>query len=96
MQPPVEIQTRSVDRAKLGLKDADPVKLGKIEWRVVTRENAAEVFQELERQNIDPVLFALTDNGYEVLSTDLAKLRAWAIQQREITQKYREYYEGDK
>jgi hypothetical protein len=42
------------------------------------------------------VLFALTDDGYEELATDMAQIRAFVSQQREIMVKYREYYEPKK
>jgi hypothetical protein len=42
------------------------------------------------------VLFALTDDGYEELSIDIAQIRALIAQQRDIIIRYREYYEPKK
>ena len=36
-------------------------------------ENADEVFKKLQEGGIDPVLFGLTDEGYEALSRTLHK-----------------------
>ena len=38
----------------------------------------------------------LTDDGYEELAIDMAEIRAFIAQQREIIAKYREYYEPKK
>jgi hypothetical protein len=42
------------------------------------------------------VLFALTAEGYERLAMDIARIRNFIQQQREITNKYRNYYEPKK
>lgn len=89
----VEIQTRAVERARLNIPDPAAVKFGEIRWRVVTPENVDAVFKELAEGNTDLVLFALTDDGYEQLATDLAELRAWIIRQKQVAEKYRQYYE---
>ena len=92
----IEIKKKAVDRTPLNLADPQPLKPTAPQWRVITPENQAQIFAELKSKNIDQVLFALTDDGYEELSVDIAQIRALIAQQRDIIVKYREYYEPKK
>jgi hypothetical protein len=92
----IEIKKKAVDRTPLNLADPQPLKPTVPQWRVITPENQAQVFAELKSKNIDQVLFALTDDGYEELAVDIAQIRALIAQQRDIIVKYREYYEPKK
>jgi len=92
----IEIKKKAVDRTPLNLADPQPLKPTAPQWRVITPENQAQVFAELKSKNIDQVLFALTDDGYEELSVDIAQIRALIAQQRDVIVKYREYYEPKK
>jgi hypothetical protein len=67
--------------------------LSKPTWIIVTRDNAQEVFDRLEKEGSDPVIFGLTDKGYENLSIDFAEIRNFISTQRNIIIQYREYYE---
>jgi hypothetical protein len=93
---PVEIQKKAVERTPLNLADPQPLKPSVPQWIIITPENQTQVFADLKAKNIDIVLFALTDDGYEELATDIAQIRAFIAQQREIIIKYREYYEPKK
>ena len=93
---PVEIQKKAVERTPLNLADPQPLKPSVPQWIIITPENQVQVFADLKAKNIDIVLFALTDDGYEELATDIAQIRAFIAQQREIIIKYREYYEPKK
>ena len=92
----IEIKKKAVERTPLNLVDPQPLKPTAPQWRVITPENQAQVFAELKSKHIDQVLFALTDDGYEELSVDIAQIRALIAQQRDIIVKYREYYEPKK
>ena len=92
----IEIKKKAVERTPLNLADPQPLKPTAPQWRVITPENQAQVFAELKSKNIDQVLFALTDDGYEELSVDIAQIRALIAQQRDIIVKYRDYYEPKK
>ena len=92
----IEIKKKAVERTPLNLQDPQPLKPTVPQWRVITPENQAQVFAELKAKNIDQVLFALTDDGYEELAVDIAQIRALIAQQRDIIVKYREYYEPKK
>lgn len=90
---PVEIQKRAVERTPLRISDPVPVQARELEWIIITPENAESVWQRLRDSNTDVVLFALTDDGYEMLALTMAELRNFVAQQRAITRRYREYYE---
>ena len=51
---------------------------------------------KLEKDNIDPVLFGLTDEEYEKLAKNFAQIRAYIMKQNQILNTYREYYEDEK
>ena len=79
--------------------------MGALFWRFSTSlswgrrteiENVEEVFNRLKESKADPVLFGLTDEGYEALSKNFAQIRHYIQQQKLILNKYREYYEDVK
>jgi hypothetical protein len=93
---PVEVVTKAQERLPLNLPDPEPLVLSGGTWMLITPENATEVWRRLEDQKQSIVLFALTAEGYERLAMDIARIRNFIQQQREITNKYRNYYEPKK
>ena len=90
----LDIFTTEVERAPLNLPAPLTPKLEEIKWTIITSENADEVFEKLQAGGVDPVLFGLTDEGYEALAKNFAQIRAYMLQQDEIIRSYKEYYEG--
>ena len=90
----IEIFKKEVPRAKLDLPDPESPRIQDLNWIIITSENAEEVFAKLKEQNIDPVLFGLTDDDYEILAVNFAQIRAYMIKQKITLQQYREYYES--
>ena len=82
-------------RAKLELADPQPLELQDVEWIIITKDNAEEVFEKVKSSGGDYALFAVTDEGYEKLSLNLADIRNKLAEQRQIILSYKEYYEGD-
>lgn len=93
---PVEVQKKAVERTPLNLPDPQPIRPSTPNWILITPANADKIWAELKQKNTDLVLFALTDDGYEELAVDMATIRNFIAQQREIIIKYREYYEPKK
>lgn len=93
---PIEVKTTEVERVKLNLDPPKPLSIDKMNWIVVTPDNVNEVFAELEKNKQDLVLFAITDDGYETLASDMALIRNYIAQQRIIILKYKDYYEPKK
>jgi len=89
----IDTREKEVERTELNLPAADPLALDQPNWIVVTPENADDVFEYLKEQGSDPVIFGLTDRGYEELSIDFLKIRQHINTQRNILLRYKEYYE---
>lgn len=67
----------------------------KIQWIIITSENAEEVFRKMEEQGLDPVLFGLTDNDYQMISKNFARIRNQLKIQNDLIDKYKDYYEKE-
>lgn len=89
----VEIQKKEVERTRLNLPDLPPLKAREFNWLVVTPENIEQIWTKLKEQNVDLVIFALTDDGYQELAMTMAEVRNYIASQRSIIIKYKEYYE---
>ena len=85
-----------VERERLNLVEPVLPKLEKIKWIVITSENADEVFAMLEEQGIDPVLFGLSDNDYQLIAKNFSQIRHNLKKKSEIIKSYKEYYEPEK
>ena len=75
------------------MSKVDTLKLDEVTWVVVTPENIDQIFRDLETKNFDIVLFALTDDGYENISVNIAKIKKMVLQQKAVIAAYKRYYE---
>ena len=91
----LSIFKEEVPRAKLNLEKPTPLQMEKIQWHIITSENAEEVFKKLEADGIDPVLWGLTDKDFELLAKNFAQIRNKMIETNKILEKYKEYYESE-
>lgn len=90
---PVEVITKPIEKTPLAIPDPAPLDVPDVKWVIVTKENAQQVLSDLESKGKDPVVFGLTDDGYKDLSIMFSEIRNFISTQRQIIQKYREYYE---
>lgn len=90
---PIQISAKPIDRPPLILPDATTLRMRDLEWIVITKDNADEVFAELEASRKDAALVGLTDEGYEVLSLNYSEIMAYIQQQNAIIAAYKNYYE---
>ena len=51
------------------------------------------MFTKLKEKNLDPVLFGLSDDGYEALSKNFAQIRHYIQKQKLQLETYKKYYE---
>ena len=72
-----------------------PLHTEHIQCPIITRETAAEVFAKLEADGIDPVLWGLTDEDFELLAKNFAQIRNKMVETNAILDKYKEYYESE-
>jgi hypothetical protein len=92
---PLEVFKTEVERRPLNLPLPAPAELEQVRWIIINRENAEEVFLDLESKNIDPVIIGLTDEDYENFRKNYAQIRAYMIKQNKIIDAYKEYYEHE-
>jgi len=92
---PLEVFKTEVERRPLNLPLPEPAALEQVRWIIINRENAEQVFTDLEKNNIDPVIIGLTDEDYENFRKNYAQIRAYMIKQNKIIDAYKEYYESE-
>ena len=92
----LEIFKTEVERIPLDIELPSVEVMEQINWKIVTEGNQEEVFAELKKANIDPVLFALTDEDYELLQKNNVRMRNQLIRYKEIIEAYKQYYEPNK
>ena len=81
-------------REPLNLQDPTPLELQDVDWIIITKDNAEEVFKKIKEDGGEYSLFALTDKGYEKLALNFADIRNKLAEQRQIILSYKEYYEN--
>ena len=91
----LDIFTMEVERQPLALEKPIIKELEKLNWIIITSQNAEEVFKKLEEQGIDPVLWGLTDKDFELLAKNFAQIRNKMVETNAILDKYKEYYESE-
>ena len=82
-------------REPLAIEDPAPLELQDIDWIIITKDNADEVFEKIKAGGGEYSLFALTDKGYEKLSLNFADIRNKLAEQRQIILSYKDYYESE-
>ena len=90
-QPKIIDKPVLYDRPELVLPKVQPVTQTKVEWVVITAANAEEKLNYLKtKQNV--TYFALTAQGYQNLSMNVAELRRYIEQQNAVVAAYQAYY----
>ena len=90
----LSIFKEEVKRQELNLEKPTPLQLEQIKWIIITSENADEVFKKMEEQGLDPVLFGLSDEDYQLIAKNFAQIRNQLKITNDILDKYKEYYES--
>ena len=90
----IKVLTQEQSREKLNLKTPTLEEMEKLRWIVITSNNATEVFAKMKAEGLDPVLFGLSDEDYELLAKNFAQIRSNLKQTQDILERYKEYYEG--
>ena len=90
---PLEVFNLEVKREPLNLDQPEIADFEDLDWYIITSDNAEEMFAKLKEKNLDPVLFGLTDDGYEALSKNFAQIRHYIQKQKLQLDTYKNYYE---
>ena len=80
-------------RQKLELQKPTMPELEKLRWIIITSVNAEEVFQKMEEEGLDPVLFGLSDKDFQLIAKNFAQIRAHLKHTNDLLDQYKEYYE---
>jgi hypothetical protein len=82
-----------VTKPRLALPDIPRPRLRTTKFIVITPENYAAVFKELEVTGQPVILFALSEKGYRAVKTNDAEFLAYIKKQRSVIMAYKAYYE---
>jgi hypothetical protein len=88
----LEYTPQPIDRPELILPESEALKLSKIDWIIITPDNAAEEFNKIKASGKPVVVYALTNTGYEALALDMAKILKKLSEQNAIIVAYEDYY----
>ena len=89
----IQVTTVEVSKPPLNLQNPDPLKLQDVEWIIITKDNANEIFERIKSAGGEYALFAVEDTGYEKLQINFTDIRNKLAEQRQLLLAYREYYE---
>lgn len=92
-KPNVVIRDRIIYPEPLELSDPEPLELLPVYFHIINKENYEEVFSKLEELGYNPVLWGLTDEGYENLSLNQKEIISLIEELRKMIQEQRNYYE---
>jgi uncharacterized lipoprotein YajG len=92
--PKVLVAPEMVERPKITLPPALPAEQSNVEWVIITRDNVDQKLKAIEKKNGTVSLFALTSQGYQNLSMNIAELRRYIQQQNAIIAALKDYYEA--
>ncbi len=86
------VKTEPVDRIPLVLPEVDIYYHRNIEWRIITRANAEQVFNKLQKDGMPVVLIGLAGRDYELMSLNVADQQLLIKQLNAIINAYKTYY----
>ena len=89
----IQVTTVEVSKTPLNLPNPDPLQLQNVEWIIITKDNANEIFERIKSAGGEYALFAVEDTGYEKLQINFTDIRNKLAEQRQLLLAYREYYE---
>lgn len=91
----IDFVSEVVHKEPLNLEVPNVFRKKDIQWHIITEENEKDVFNELNNNNIDPVLFGLTDENYQNLSEVIESIKQQILLQHEVINQYKNYYESN-
>ena len=88
----IEVQTVEVERNIPTQNRPQPIRMNTtMKWWVVTEENFKEFKEKFQKENGDPlVAYVLSVRDYETLALNMAEIRRYIEQQKEIIIYYEE------
>ena len=91
----IQVTTIEVSKTPLSLPNPDPLKLQDVEWIIITKDNAMEIFEKLKAAGGEYALFAVEATGYEKIQVNYTDIRNKLAEQKQLLLAYKEYYESE-
>jgi len=91
----IQVTTIEVSKIPLNLPNPDPLQLQDVEWIIITKDNAMEIFEKLKAAGGEYALFAVEDTGYEKIQVNYTDIRNKLAEQKQLLLAYKEYYESE-
>ena len=91
----IQVTTIEVSKTPLNLPNSDPLQLQDVEWIIITKDNAMEIFDKLKAAGGEYALFAVEDTGYEKIQVNYTDIRNKLAEQKQLLLAYKEYYESE-
>jgi hypothetical protein len=91
----IQVTTVEVSKTPLNLPNPDPLQLQDVEWIIITKDNAMEIFEKLKAAGGEYALFAVEDTGYEKIQVNYTDIRNKLAEQKQLLLAYKEYYESE-
>ena len=91
----IQVTTVEVSKTPLNIAYPDPLKLQGVEWIIITKDNAMEIFDKLKAAGGEYALFAVEDTGYEKIQVNYTDIRNKLAEQKQLLLAYKEYYESE-
>lgn len=88
----IEVKTTPVKSAPPIVPRVDDLKLRGLEWIVVTEQNYQGVLMRLRDAGEEPVMYALSSNGYANMMMNQSDVMRMIRQQQEVIAVYRKSY----
>lgn len=89
----IQVSTVEVSKTPLNIQNLDPLQLQGVEWIIITKDNAMEIFEKLKAAGGEYALFAVEDTGYEKIQVNYTDIRNKLAEQKQLLLAYKEYYE---
>lgn len=91
----IQVSTVEVSKTPLNIQNLDPLQLQGVEWIIITKDNAMEIFEKLKAAGGEYALFAVEDTGYEKIQVNYTDIRNKLAEQKQLLLAYKEYYESE-
>lgn len=88
----IEVKTTPIKQSAPIVPRVDDLKLRDLEWIVVTEQNYQGVLMRLRDAGQEPVMYALSSNGYANLMMNQNDVMKMIRQQQEVIAVYRKSY----
>ena len=89
----ISYKAEPIEKPALVLPAAGTLELRDADWDIITPEALGTIFDKLKEDGEPVVIYALTTEGYEQLSLNMADILKLLSQQKAIIEAYKEYYE---